>query len=90
MKITKKLSIGHWKDNVFMGPLASHEAQEKYFYFQGIAEKERAETLLKAKKLSKEDFDHQFFLVIMSVPVFAWWNLLRHQLIKRQRFLVLM
>ena len=60
LKITKKLSIGHWKDNVFMGPLASHEAQEKYFYFQGIAEKERAETLLKAKKLSKEDFDHQF------------------------------
>ena len=60
LKVTKKLSIGHWNSNVFMGPLASQEALEKYFYFLELAQKEKAETLLEAQRLDKDYFDHQF------------------------------
>ena len=60
LKITRKLSMGHWKDNVFMGSLAFKGAQEKYFYFLEMAKKEKAEVLLAAKKLDEGYFNHQF------------------------------
>ena len=70
LKIAKNISIGHWNDNVFMGPLTSREAQEKYFYFLKDAKKEKAEVLLDAKKLSEEYFDYQFSGYYVSPSVF--------------------
>ncbi|MEZ4870894.1 MAG: succinylglutamate-semialdehyde dehydrogenase [Bdellovibrionales bacterium] len=47
----KKLKIGHWKENPFMGPLISEDSVEKYLRFQQIAEREGAETLMRGKAL---------------------------------------
>lgn len=45
----KKLSIGYWKDNPFMGPLINADAVEKYLRFQEIAQREGAERLMRGK-----------------------------------------
>lgn len=50
----KKLSIGHWKDNPFMGPLINSDAVEKYIRFQEIAQREGAERLMRGKVLDIE------------------------------------
>jgi len=47
----KKLSIGHWSQPSFMGPLISESAVEKYIRFQGIAKREGAESLMRGKVL---------------------------------------
>ena len=47
----KKLTIGHWKDNPFMGPLINAAAVEKYIRFQEIASREGAERLMRGKAL---------------------------------------
>ncbi len=48
----KKIAIGHWTDaKVFMGPLISSEAVEKYLRFQEIAKREGAESLMRGKVL---------------------------------------
>lgn len=47
----KKLSIGFWKDNPFMGPLINADAVEKYIRFQEIAQREGAERLMRGKAL---------------------------------------
>lgn len=47
----KKLSIGHWKENPFMGPLINAAAVEKYIRFQEIASREGAERLMRGKVL---------------------------------------
>ena len=47
----KKLTIGHWKSNPFMGPLVSTTAVENYVRFQGIAQREGAETIMRGKPL---------------------------------------
>lgn len=47
----KKLTIGHWKDNKFMGPLINDTAVENYLRFQGIAVREGAECLMRGKPL---------------------------------------
>lgn len=47
----KKLTIGHWKDNPFMGPLINATAVEKYLRFQEIASREGAERLMRGKAL---------------------------------------
>ena len=47
----KKISIGHWKDNPFMGPLINGDAVEKYIRFQEIAQREGAERLMRGKVL---------------------------------------
>lgn len=60
LKVAQNLSIGHWSRDVFMGPLVSQQALEKYFYFQKIAKQEKAQALLEAQKLSREYFDSQF------------------------------
>ena len=47
----KRLSIGYWKDNPFMGPLINADAVEKYLRFQEIAQREGAERLMRGKVL---------------------------------------
>jgi succinylglutamic semialdehyde dehydrogenase len=47
----KKLSIGHWSENPFMGPLINQAAVEKYLRFQEIANRENCETLMRGKTL---------------------------------------
>jgi len=50
----KKLKIGHWSEDVFMGPLISSDSVDKYVRFQEIAKREGAECLMRGKTLSLE------------------------------------
>lgn len=50
-QLAKRLTIGYWKDNPFMGPLINASAVEKYIRFQGIAKREEAESLMRGKEL---------------------------------------
>ncbi len=50
-KTAKKLVIGHWQENPFMGPLISKAAVEKYVRFQDIAKREGAEVVMRGKAL---------------------------------------
>lgn len=54
----KKLSIGHWRQPVFMGPLISADSVEKYIRYQEIAKREGAESLMRGKALSLEHDGH--------------------------------
>lgn len=54
----KRVKIGHWKSDVFMGPLISADAVEKYLRYQEIAKREGAETLMRGKALSLEHEGH--------------------------------
>jgi succinylglutamic semialdehyde dehydrogenase len=47
----KKLTIGHWSENPFMGPLIGRDAVDKYLRFQEIAKREGAESLMRGKVL---------------------------------------
>jgi succinylglutamic semialdehyde dehydrogenase len=47
----KKLTIGHWSENPFMGPLINQSAVEKYLRFQEIANRENCESLMRGKAL---------------------------------------
>ena len=47
----KKLTIGHWSKNPFMGPLIDVGSVEKYLRFQEIAKREGAEPLMHGKHL---------------------------------------
>jgi succinylglutamic semialdehyde dehydrogenase len=47
----KKLTIGHWKEDPFMGPLINEAAVEKYIRFQEIAKRENCESLMRGKQL---------------------------------------
>lgn len=47
----KKIKIGHWSEDVFMGPLISADSVEKYIRFQEIAKREEAESLMRGKVL---------------------------------------
>lgn len=60
----KKLSIGHWKDNPFMGPLINADAVEKYLRFQEIAQREGSERLMRGKSL---DLDKKGTYVTPSI-----------------------
>lgn len=60
----KKLKIGHWLENVFMGPLISADSVEKYIRYQEIAKREGAESLMRGKALS---LDHQGYYVTPSI-----------------------
>lgn len=62
----KKIKIGYWKDEVFMGPLISADAVEKYIRFQEIAKREGAETLMRGKALS---LDHEGYYVTPSINI---------------------
>jgi succinylglutamic semialdehyde dehydrogenase len=60
----KKLSIGHWQDNTFMGTLINAPAVEKYIRFQEIANREGAESLMRGKAL---DLKTKGFYVTPSI-----------------------
>lgn len=62
----KKLKIGHWRDQVFMGPLISADAVEKYIRYQEIAKREGAESLMRGKALSLE---HEGYYVTPSINI---------------------
>lgn len=47
----KKLTIGHWSENPFMGPLINASAVEKYIRFQEIANRENCESMMRGKVL---------------------------------------
>ena len=68
----KKIAIGHWSDeNVFMGPLISAEAVEKYLRFQEIAKREGAESLMRGKVL---DLDQDGYYVTPSINLVDKFN----------------
>lgn len=54
----KKLSIGHWSENTFMGPLINASAVEKYIRFQEIANRENCESLMRGKALDLKTKGH--------------------------------
>lgn len=60
----KKLTIGHWKENPFMGPLINAGAVEKYIRFQEIANRENCESLMRGKAL---DLKHKGYYVTPSI-----------------------
>jgi succinylglutamic semialdehyde dehydrogenase len=60
----KKIKIGHWRDDVFMGPLISADSVEKFIRFQEIAKREGAESLMRGKALSLE---HEGYYVTPSI-----------------------
>ncbi|MDZ4081732.1 MAG: aldehyde dehydrogenase family protein, partial [Bdellovibrionales bacterium] len=62
----KKLTIGHWSENPFMGPLINAAAVEKYVRFQEIASREGAERLMRGKAL---DVSHKGYYVTPSICV---------------------
>lgn len=47
----KKIQIGHWSQNPFMGPLVSKDSVEKYIRFQEIGKREGAESVMRGKPL---------------------------------------
>ena len=66
----KKLTIGHWKQNVFMGSLISADAVEKYLRFQEIAKREGAEPIMRGKALELEWQGHYVTPSIYTVKKF--------------------
>jgi len=54
----KKLTVGHWSETVFMGPLIAADSVEKYIRFQEIAKREGAESLMRGKALSLKHDGH--------------------------------
>lgn len=62
----KRLKIGHWRENVFMGPLISADSVEKYIRYQEIAKREGAESLMRGKAMS---LDHEGYYVTPSINI---------------------
>ncbi len=67
----KKISIGHWSENVFMGPLINGVAVEKYLRFQEIAKRENCESLMRGKTL---EMPHKGFYVTPSIYLVNGFN----------------
>lgn len=57
-KAAKKLTIGHWSKNAFMGSLINGAAVEKYIRFQEMANRENCESLMRGKALELEFKGH--------------------------------
>ena len=60
----KKLSIGYWRDNPFMGPLISSDSVDNYIRFQEIAKREGAESMMRGKVL---ELNHPGYYVTPSI-----------------------
>ncbi|MCB0369096.1 MAG: aldehyde dehydrogenase family protein, partial [Bdellovibrionales bacterium] len=60
----KKLTIGHWSENPFMGPLINASSVEKYLRFQEIANRENCESMMRGKVL---DLKHKGHYVTPSI-----------------------
>lgn len=50
LKAAKKLSIGFWKDNPFMGPLIDQESLKRFLYHEEALKKKGVDILLKGRK----------------------------------------
>ena len=53
IKEAKELSVGHWKENPFMGSLIDNESVKRFFHHQEIIKKEGGICLLKGQKPQK-------------------------------------
>jgi succinylglutamic semialdehyde dehydrogenase len=60
----KKLTIGHWSKNPFMGPLINSAAVDKYIRFQEMANRENCESLMRGKALEN---DYKGYYVTPSI-----------------------
>jgi succinylglutamic semialdehyde dehydrogenase len=60
----KKLTIGHWSKNPFMGPLINSAAVDKYIRFQEMANRENCESLMRGKAL---ETDYKGYYVTPSI-----------------------
>jgi len=67
----KKLTVGHWASNPFMGPLISQDSVEKYVRFQEIAKREGAESLMRGKVL---DVGREGYYVTPSINLVDRFN----------------
>lgn len=67
----KKISIGHWQDNAFMGPLINSQSVEKYLRFQEIAKRENCESLMRGKVL---DLKYKGYYVTPSIYLVSGYN----------------
>ncbi len=67
----KKLSIGHWSENTFMGPLINQGAVEKYIRFQEMANREDNECLMRGKSL---DLKWKGYYVTPSIHMVKKWD----------------
>lgn len=63
-KAAKKLAIGHWSENPFMGALINQQAVDSYLRFQQIALREGAEKIMRGKVL---ELKHKGFYVSPSI-----------------------
>ncbi len=68
----KKLSVGHWGENPFMGPLINGSAVEKYIRFQEIANREHCESLMRGKPL---DLKHKGHYITPSIHLVKKFDL---------------
>jgi len=66
----KKLTIGHFSENPFMGPLINELAVEKYLRFQEIAKRENCESLMRGKTLELKYKGHYVTPSIHLVKAF--------------------
>ena len=62
----KKLKIGHWQEDNFMGSLISEDSVENYIRFQEIAKREGNESLMRGKAL---ELDYQGHYVTPSITL---------------------
>ena len=53
-EVAKKLTIGHWSKNPFMGSLINEAAVDKYVRFQEMANRENCESLMRGKSFEAE------------------------------------
>ncbi len=54
----KKLTIGHWSKNPFMGSLINAQSVEKYVRFQEMANRENCESMMRGKSLDSDFKGH--------------------------------
>ncbi len=67
---SKKLTIGHWSKNAFMGPLINGAAVDKYIRFQEMANRENSESLMRGKALELDYKGHYVTPSIHLVKAF--------------------
>ncbi len=67
----KKLTIGHWQDNPFMGPLIAQDSVDKYLRFQDIAKREGSESLMRGKVM---ELAHEGYYVTPSINIVEKFN----------------
>jgi succinylglutamic semialdehyde dehydrogenase len=64
----KKLQIGHWSENPFMGPLINEKSLDTYVRFQDIALREGCERIMRGKPLELQWKGHYVTPSIYRVP----------------------